>query len=171
MADPTSEQRTGILEYLRQQAAKRSIEEIISRVQDGVDAVAIAARLVPEDRLSELGPGEGEPWTPVDCLKHVVDWNRLCAQQILYVALSGELPEGAIRPELPETIDGLIEFQQQAIDSLFAHVRDADPDAYLYVTWEHPFFGNLNWREWLMFLRVHCLDHAPQLKALAGIPG
>ncbi len=169
MAEPTTEERTSLTAYLREQATKRSIEELISRVQDAIDAVATAAKQVPVERLSELGPGEGEMWTPVDCLKHIVDWNRICAQQILYVALSGELPEDMMPPALPQTIDALIEFQQQAMDSLYAHVRDADPEAYLHVKWEHQFFGKLNWREWLIFLRVHCLDHAPQLKALSGI--
>ena len=168
MADPDQAERGRLRGYLQQQAAKRTIEELIERVQEGVDAVANAARAVPAQRLTELGPGEGEPWTPVDCLRHIVSSNRMTAQQVLYVALSGELPEQSTAPALPDTIEELIALQSEAIDSLYAHVRDAEPEAYLDVTWEHPFFGQLNWPEWLLFLRVHCLDHAAQLKAMSG---
>jgi hypothetical protein len=168
MADPEQAERDSVRNYLQQQAAKRTVEELVQRVQESVNAVAQAARAVPAHLLGELGAGEGEMWTPVDCLRHVVEWNRMVAQQVLYVALSGELPDGGGPPPLPETIEDLLDVQTEAIDSLYAHVREAEPDAYLDVTWEHMWFGRLNWREWFLFLRVHNLDHAAQLQALAG---
>ena len=48
---------------------------------------------------------------------------------------------------------------------LWAHVSEADPEAFLEVTWHHPFFGELNWREWFLFVGVHCADHAAQIRA------
>jgi hypothetical protein len=45
-------------------------------------------------------------------------------------------------------------------------VRDADPEGFLETTWPHRFFGDLNWREWLLFLELHCADHAAQLEAM-----
>ena len=33
---------------------------------------------------------------------------------------------------------------------------------------EHPFFGPLTWREALLFLRLHDLDHAGQLSRIAA---
>ena len=44
----------------------------------------------------------------------------------------------------------------------------ADPAARLEDTVEHPFFGPLNWRETLLFIRLHDLDHAGQLQKVAG---
>ena len=38
-------------------------------------------------------------------------------------------------------------------------------------TVEHPFFGPLNWRETLLFIRLHDLDHAGQLQKIAGALG
>jgi hypothetical protein len=35
--------------------------------------------------------------------------------------------------------------------------------ARLEATIPHPFFGALNWRETLLFMRLHDLDHAGQL--------
>ncbi|MDZ7728356.1 MAG: hypothetical protein U5Q44_09305 [Dehalococcoidia bacterium] len=46
-------------------------------------------------------------------------------------------------------------------------MQDADPSAFLDVTWTHPMFGELNWREWFLFMRIHSKDHARQLQAMA----
>ena len=35
-------------------------------------------------------------------------------------------------------------------------------------TVEHPMFGPLNWRETLLFMRLHDLDHAGQLGKIAA---
>ena len=40
--------------------------------------------------------------------------------------------------------------------------------ARLEATIAHPFFGALNWRETLLFMRLHDLDHAGQLTKVAG---
>jgi len=36
------------------------------------------------------------------------------------------------------------------------------------VKMKHPWFGEFSWREWLLFMRVHDLDHARQLQAIAA---
>jgi hypothetical protein len=56
-------------------------------------------------------------------------------------------------------------------ERLFARVREANGDEHLDVTWEHPMFGPLNWREWLLFLRIHDLDHARQIQAVTQTLG
>jgi hypothetical protein len=40
--------------------------------------------------------------------------------------------------------------------------------ACLEATIAHPFFGALNWRETLLFMRLHDLDHTGQLAKVAG---
>jgi hypothetical protein len=51
---------------------------------------------------------------------------------------------------------------------LFERVREADPAARLEATIEHPFFGPLNWRETLLFMCLHDLDHAGQMQTIAA---
>lgn len=34
----------------------------------------------------------------------------------------------------------------------------------------HPFFGPLNWREWIAFQRIHALDHLQQIEAIKSDP-
>jgi len=53
-------------------------------------------------------------------------------------------------------------------EALFAAALAADPAAHLNVTAiEHQWFGPLNWKAALLFLRVHDLDHARQIEAIA----
>ena len=55
------------------------------------------------------------------------------------------------------------------LQRLIAVVLQADPLAHLDIVWPHNEFGNMNWREWLLFARVHALDHAHQMQAIAAI--
>jgi len=57
---------------------------------------------------------------------------------------------------------------EQDRGALFQRVLGADPAARLAATVEHPFFGPLNWRETLLFMRLHDLDHAGQLQKIAA---
>lgn len=154
---------TRIREYLQAQAAAKSIDDLIARVHEGVDELEAAARSVGASKLASVPPGD--TWSPMDCMLHAAASNMHVAQQILYVALSGELPIEA-EPSLPADRQQILAQHADAIASLYAHVRDADPDAYLEVKWQHPFFGDLNWREWLLFLRIHAKDHARQLEGM-----
>jgi hypothetical protein len=56
-------------------------------------------------------------------------------------------------------------------ERLIAVVLRADPQAHLDIVWGHNEFGKMNWREWLLFARVHTLDHARQLQAIAAVVG
>ena len=68
--------------------------------------------------------------------------------------------------DLPSGREELLAKHAEAIESLFAHVREAAPDDFLNVTWSNDAFGELNWREWLLFLEHHCSEHARQLTAM-----
>ena len=57
---------------------------------------------------------------------------------------------------------------QQDREALLQRVRSADPGAHLDRKIEHPFFGPLDWRETFLFMRLHDLDHAGQLRTIAA---
>ncbi len=160
---PTQAQLDQVRSYIQHQAAEKSIEGLIASVQDGVTSLSAAAKAFDASTF-DRAHAEDE-WTPLECLSHVVESNILNGQQVLYVALSGELPPSEPL-NLPANRDELLTKHTDAMDSLYVHVRDAEPDAFLDVRWQHPFFGELNWREWFIFLRVHCIDHARQLQAM-----
>ena len=72
-----------------------------------------------------------------------------------------QAPSDATREQLLADIEGHRE-------RLIAVVLQADPQAHLDIVWGHNEFGNMNWREWLLFARVHTLDHARQMQAIAA---
>jgi len=156
-----------ILGYLQQQAAEKSTEELISRVTEAVHEIHESAITVPPARR-EIVP-EGDEWSPGNALRHLVGSNIHVSTQILHVALTGELGGSEEQPPTG-SFEEVIARHDEAMESLFAHVREADPGANLNVKWRHPFFGDLNWREWLIFLRIHCRDHARQIAAMVGGP-
>src|SRR5262249_54605924 len=71
-------------------------------------------------------------------------------------------PTHASREQLLVDIEALRE-------RLITPVLQADPQAHLDIVWGHNEFGNMNWREWLLFARVHTLDHTRQLQAIAAV--
>lgn len=176
MTLPASE-RERIRADLVEKAGASSVEELIARVEAGMAELVEAAEAVPKERFGERPPGED--WSPLDCLRHVVHWNSEVARAVLHAALTGEvvggpIPAGALPPDdagVPSERDALLDAMTQSNASLYEHVRAADPGSFLEVRWEHPFFGMLNWREWLLFLRLHSLDHARQLTAMRDALG
>ena len=52
-------------------------------------------------------------------------------------------------------------------EPFYARVLEWRGDEHLDVKITHPAFGPLSWREWLLFMRVHDLDHMRQIEAIA----
>ncbi|MGH2608126.1 MAG: DinB family protein, partial [Tepidiformaceae bacterium] len=77
----------------------------------------------------------------------------------------GEVPAPE-EPGLPEDLEALLRLHREAINSLYEHVRAA-PEDFASITWDHPFFGPMNWRQWMVFISVHTADHADQLERMA----
>jgi len=86
--------------------------------------------------------------------------------------LDGQPPaaprEAAARDTSPRPLATWWALLERDRAALFERVLGADPSARLDATVEHPFFGPLNWREALLFIRLHDLDHAGQLQKIAG---
>lgn len=152
-----------IRSYLQSQAAKLTIPEIQQKVTEAAAILRASAEAIDES-LYDVVPA-GEEWTPRQLLDHLVGWQILNSQQVLYVALTGELPMEESR-SAPSGRDEMLAAMDAAFESLFIHLSDAQPDYFLDTKWAHPMFGDLNWREWFLFLRLHCIDHARQLDAM-----
>ncbi len=151
-----------ILSYVRRKAAEWTAEQMAQRVEAAAADLDAAARAVPADLLEVRQ--EGQEWSPLECIRHVAEVNTGTATRVRGVVSEGVVPEDI--PAVPETLDEVLAAHAELIAGVVKAVREgqADPDAE--VTWLHPFLGDLNWREWLLTLRVHSLDHASQLTAL-----
>jgi uncharacterized damage-inducible protein DinB len=165
----TSEETLRIRGYLTAQGAKLSPEQIIGRVEEAMAKLREAALAVPTARFTQP-PAPGE-WSANEVMAHVVEAGRHFGDAIVRL-LDGQAPgaprDVAARDTTPRSLDAWWSMLERDRGALFERVRRADPAARLEVTIAHPFFGALNWRETLLFMRLHDLDHAGQLARVAG---
>ncbi|MGE3075490.1 MAG: DinB family protein [Dehalococcoidia bacterium] len=149
-----------------QSEAKKDLSEIKAFVDSQFADLTQAVVAIPSPKLNV--PVDDD-WSPIDALKHAVEWNWQVGEDVLHVSLTGERP-GNPTPTFEPERDALLARQQESLDSVWAHVSAADPQSFLDLTWPHPFFGELNWREWYFFIGVHCFDHKGQIRGMSESP-
>jgi uncharacterized damage-inducible protein DinB len=157
--------------YLASQAMRRTPEQLVEALREAHRQFLAAIAAVPDVAFRTV-PREGE-WSAADVLAHVRSIAAFDERSICGVLEHGEqpadvndvleqAPTNATREQLLAEIEALRE-------RLIAVVlQQADPQAHLDIVWGHNEFGNMNWREWLLFARVHTLDHARQMQAIAA---
>ena len=169
MAGPTTEERERIRGYLQAQAAKLSPAELADKIRADMEQVRAAIDAVPAERFDHAPPGE---WSANTICSHLVHTSDDVARGIIAVLDSGAQPQ-PVADQLGAEGSGIragAEWWQSLLagrEALLTRVRAATGDEHLDITWEHPFFGQLNWREWVLFTRIHDIDHARQLQSLA----
>jgi hypothetical protein len=162
----TDEQRR-IRGYLQAQGAKLSPAEVIDKVQAAMADLRQAAAAVPAPRFDERP--QPEEWSGNEVMAHVVDAGRHFGDQI--VAILDGRPRGAAERERAasqRTAEEWWTILGRDLEARFERVRAADRQANLTATIEHRMFGLLNWRETLLFMRLHDLDHVGQLRKIAA---
>jgi len=165
----TTEETLRIRSYLTAQGAKLSPDQLIGKVQEAMAKLREAAAAVPPARFTEP-PAPGE-WSANEVMAHVVEADRHFGAAIVRI-LDGRPPgeprDVAARDTTPRSLDEWWTLLERDRTALFQRVRSAHPMERLESTIAHPFFGALNWRETLLFIRLHDLDHAGQLAKVAG---
>ena len=155
--------------YLRAQGAKLSPEQIIGKVEEAMGQLRAAAGAVPAARFTDP-PAAGE-WSANEVMAHVVEAGRHFGGAITRV-LDGQPPgqprDAAARDTSPRPLSEWWSLLERDRTALFTRVRSVHPMSRLEATIPHPFFGALNWRETLLFMRLHDLDHAGQLQKVAA---
>ena len=163
---PMSDEGRRIRSYLQAQAAKLSPSEIIAKVRAAMDELRTALFAIASARFAER-PAPDE-WSANEVMAHVVGAGAHFGDRITG-ALAGVSP-GADRVQREVLTLSAIEWWDRLVQdrtALFDRVEHADPDAHLDRVIEHGMFGALNWREALLFLRLHDLDHVGQLRKIA----
>jgi hypothetical protein len=156
--------------YLTAMAAKWSPAEIVEKVRESQAAVMAAAQAVPADRFTT--PPAGGEWSAAEVLYHVLTVIGDSSRAVISTIQTGTPTR--VRPDQLEhintsvTLDEALELLAAERQELFEAVASADPNAHLdVIVGKHPEFGAFNWREALLFVRVHDLDHARQIEAIA----
>jgi hypothetical protein len=161
----TDEERR-IRSYLQAQGAKLSPADVIEKVRAAMADLGRAAAAVPAARFDERPAPE--EWSANEVMAHVVDAGRHFGDQIVAV-LDGTTPAPRGREEgTRRTLAQWLAILEVDREALFARVRAADPAARPDATIEHRMFGPLTWRQTLLFVRLHDLDHAGQLQKIAA---
>jgi DinB superfamily len=159
--------------YLQAQGAKQTPGEMIAKLEAAMADLAKAARAVPATRFGERP--EPEEWSANEVLAHVVAADTYFGGGVVAILEGRPAPkrgEGRGIENAPSrTAEAWLDILGKQRGILLDQVRAADPGARLDVLIEHPSFGPLNWRETLLFTRLHDLDHAGQLGKIAAAFG
>ena len=172
MTTMTDEQKR-VRGYLEAQGAKLMPAAIVDKVREAMERLRAAAMAIPDAGFAQA-PAPGE-WSANEVMAHVVDAGRHFGEGIVQ-ALDGLAPgerrHTAERPAAPShTAAEWLAMLDRDREPLFDRALRADPAARLEQSISHGFFGQLNWRETLLFIRVHDLDHAGQLEKIAAALG
>ena len=166
---PLTDEQLRIQSYLQAQGAKLSPADIIGKVRVAMEEVRAALFGVKAEQLNRRP--EGDEWSANEVMAHVVSAGTHFGNGIMRVldgAAAGpavaDRIEGGVPARSAETWWDLLARDREA---LFTRVLRADPNEHPDRVIAHPMFGALNWREALLFLRLHDLDHAGQLRKIA----
>ena len=159
-----------IRSYLEAQGAKLSPAAIIEKVRVAMADLESAARAVPAARFTER-PSAAE-WSANEVLGHVAAAGAYFGGCITSALDQAPPPprmkgQGAVGAPVRTAAEWSARLARDR-GALFERVLIADPLANLERPIDHGMFGPLNWRETLLFLRLHDLDHAGQLQKIAA---
>lgn len=172
------EMRARVIAFVREGGAK-SPDEIAAIVQEGHDAL-IASLDGVSDEQARWKPAPGE-WSILELMDHVVTIKRFL------VVLAPHMSEGAWPPGLTEAWqeealqDGATTARFTSIaeardaanashDALLAFLRGVTPEMNTEKTFTHFLFGAMNFREWIVFERIHDGDHGPTIGRIKALP-
>jgi hypothetical protein len=165
----TDEQKR-IRSYLEAQGAKLPPTAIVDKVRAAMVELEAAAAAVPAARFGERP--EPEEWSANEVMAHVLAAGAYFGGGIVSV-LDGTPSPARMTDQGAAGAPARAAAEWSALLSrdrevLFERVLRADPLANLERPIEHRMFGPLNWREALLFMRLHDLDHAGQLQKIAA---
>lgn len=166
-----TEEDLRVRSYLLAQANKLTVAELVEKVRHDTQPLREVAAAVPHAHFFER-PGPND-WSAAEVLTHILDMNDRGAQAIIGILDDGTPPppisdqmSGEVRPGLT-TAEDFWRMYQARREPLLERAQQAAGDERLEVKITHTQFGPLSWREWLLFMRVHDLDHLRQLQAAA----
>ena len=156
--------------YLVAQAAKLTIPELVDKLRRDALPLRAAAGRVPPDRFDER-PADGE-WSAAEVFTHVLEMTEHGDAAIAAIIAGGRpvAVRDAVSGRVAAGLAGAEDYWRTFVslrEPFYTRVLGARGDEHLDMTIAHPTFGPLNWREWMLFMRVHDLDHMRQIEAIA----
>jgi hypothetical protein len=167
----TEEEIVRLRSYLATQSMRRTPAQIIEALQEAYHQFMTAVVALP-NAADHIQPDE-HGWSALEIVEHVLLFMSIYGKAICDVLEKGQHPPDvdnrqAIIPrgDKANTRERLFLLLEEIFNRLTASVLQADPFIHLDITWRHFELGEMHWREWLLFARVHLLDHLRQVNQL-----
>jgi len=173
-----NEQAAEVLAYARHQAAK-SIADLTALMERTAADCARCTEGVTEHQArfrppAGTGPTGEDEWSITDVLAHIIDSTATVNREIARL-VEGTPPSPVTGIGVTPGDDRPIEEIRRSLAGLWDEtarlVASLPEDASLEPTRAHPWFGPLNFREWIAFQRLHALDHVQQIEKVKAAPG
>ena len=161
-----TDEQARIRSYLQAQGARQAPADIVDKVLAAMADLRRAAGAIPTARFEQRP--EPEEWSGNEVLAHVVDAGRHFGDQIIEMLADTPRPRRGLSMSERRPMGEWFSILERDRQTLFDAVRAADPNAKLVASIQHQWFGMLNWREALLFMRLHDLDHVGQLQKIAA---
>jgi hypothetical protein len=153
-----------------QHQAKKSLPELAELMERTGEDCARCLEGVSEAQASFA---HDEEWSMKQVLEHMLGSSAAINTEISNLAAGkASAPAGqtGVTRESKRSIGQLV----AALADLWAEtgrlVASLPEDGNLAATWDHPWFGSLNFKEWIAFQRMHALDHVQQMEKLKAHP-
>lgn len=164
----TEEEICRLRSYLATQAMQRTPQQIIEALQEVYRQFAASVVALPNRTYYTFSIPPA--WSASEIVEHVYLFLSSYTRAICAVLEKGQRPPDVQRRQeiIPheEETDKRGEFlflSEQVLSQLTSAVLHVDPLISLDLTWKHFELGDMHWREWLLFARVHLLDHLHQV--------
>jgi len=173
-ADPTQQ----ALSYVRHQASKGLPNLATLMERTGADCARCLEGVSDEQAEFKYD----SEWSVKEVLAHMLSSGAAVNRQISDLSEGrpvswpfGQRPaeslEGQAAPRETRSVGEL----RKALAGLFDETRELvaslPDDARLKQTFQHPMFGSLDLKEWIVFQRLHALDHVQQIEKAKAAPG
>lgn len=157
-----------------QHQAKKSLGELAELMERTGEDCARCLEGVSEAQ-AEFKPvlsdaeGHDEEWSMKEVLEHMLGSSKGINREITNLAAGKEsAPVG--QTGVTQKSDRPIGELSEAVGALWVEtgrlVASLPEDGNLDATWDHPWFGSFNFKEWIAFQRMHALDHVRQMEKL-----
>jgi len=154
-----------VLAYIRHQAAK-SLPELAALMER---TGAECARCLEDASDAQASFSHGEEWSMKEVLGHMLGSSAAINHEIAGLS-AGRESRLVGRTGVTAGGDRPIEELRLALARLWREtgglVASLPEDGNLERTWDHPWFGPLNFKEWIAFQRLHAMDHVQQMERL-----
>jgi hypothetical protein len=163
--------RQQVVGYLKHQASKSTSDLLVL-----VDRAAgwIEQPLAGMSESQACFRPSPDEWSVADVLRHVDasmrGTARLVAALVAGENVSAKMADPPI-DDAPKTLAELRSGVAQSFDDMRAAVAAIPDGPASGATAFHPFFGDLNCKEWAAFVYVHSRDHADQIEKVKTAPG